>query len=648
MTTAKKLNTPLIETIGLSKEFPSRDAKGLGLLAVDRVTLSIDEGEVFGIVGESGSGKSTLARCIFGITQPSAGVVKIFGETVVDESPRKSRDRRSKLGFVFQDPVASLNPRMTIQDVIAEPLELHTQDKDFIEARVLTLVERVGLGKTHLKRRAHELSGGQCQRVAIARALSTNPKAILLDEPTSSLDLSVQAQILNLLEDLRREFGLTYFLISHNLDVIAHLSDRMAVMSMGKVVEMGSTRSIMESPKHPFTKELLGAHSSRKTSASIVDTFDLDLWQDAPLNRWAFQHVDEFISVEEIAKSDHPHAWEKDLDSRIESLSIPYGDQVVAFNEMLEELKTDSMLVLRKGKIVYENYFNEMRADSHHLLQSVSKSVLGILAGKLIDEGLIDPTRTLGSYLPELKGSGFFDALVQDALNMTVAVKFSEEYHEVDSEIQELDRVAGWRHRRIGDATGIREFLKTITPSGKHGEQFQYCSANTDLLAWLFSDVSGESYPELIASRIWGPIGATAAATITVDPNGHPLANGGISATTRDLGLIGQLVLESGCLDGNQIVPANWIAKTMAGAPSYVKTVDYMQALHPGGSYKNQWWVTSGDHSEIYGVGIFGQYLWVDPISEMVIVKFSTLSVATSAEHSRKHVALFKAIGHLD
>lgn len=641
------MSTPLIETIGLSKEFPSRDSKRAGLLAVDRATLSIEEGEVFGIVGESGSGKSTLARCIFGITQPTAGVVKVFGEMIVGESPRKSRERRSKLGFVFQDPVASLNPRMTIQDVIAEPLELHTQDKDFIDERVLTLIERVGLGKSHLKRRAHELSGGQCQRVAIARALSTNPKAILLDEPTSSLDLSVQAQILNLLEDLRREFGLTYFLISHNLDVIAHLSDRMAVMSMGKIVEMGSTRSIMENPKHPFTKELLGAHSARKKSESI-DSFDLDLWQEAPLNRWAFQHVEDFIPVEVVAKSEKHHVWMQEHDSRFESLHIPYGEQIFTFEQMLEELKTDSILVARKGKIVHENYFNDMSVGSRHLLQSVSKSVLGILAGKLIDEGLIDPSRTFGSYLPELKGSGFFDASVQDALNMTVAVKFSEEYHEVDSEIQELDRVAGWRHRRIGDATGVREFLKTIQGNGKHGDQFQYCSANTDLLAWLFSNVTGETYPQLIASRLWNPIGATSSATITIDPNGYPLANGGISATTRDLGLIGQLVLDSGCLDGKQIVPARWIEETMAGASANVKTVDYMQALHPGGSYRNQWWVTNGGHREIYGVGIFGQYLWVDPVSETVIVKFSTLPVATSAEHSRKHIALFRAIGNLD
>ena len=252
----------LIEVVGVTKEFGiANRGTGAGVVAVDNVSFKVQEGEVFGIVGESGSGKSTLARCVFGITPVTGGVIQLFGESFGGKSRKEERKLRSRLGLVFQDPVASLNPRMKIRDVIAEPLELHSADKDFIESRVLTLIDRVGLTSDQLDRRAHELSGGQCQRVAIARALSTNPKAILLDEPTSSLDLSVQAQILNLLEDLRQEYSLTYLLISHNLDVIAHLSDRIAVMSAGKIVEMGATRAIMENPSHPFTKQLLHAHS---------------------------------------------------------------------------------------------------------------------------------------------------------------------------------------------------------------------------------------------------------------------------------------------------------------------------------------------------------------------------------------------------
>ena len=296
------MSSPLIEVRSLTKEYPSLSGrKESGVVAVDHVSLTIKKGEVFGVVGESGSGKSTLGRCIFGINPPTSGEVKIFGENLFEKSNRDQRELRANLGFVFQDPVASLNPRLKIRDVISEPLRLQTSDQDFIDERVLTLVGRVGLTESHLDRRAHQLSGGQCQRVAIARALSTNPKAILLDEPTSSLDLSVQAQILNLLEELRVEFELTYFLISHNLDVISHLSDRIAVMSVGKIVEMGESLEIIETPRHPFTKQLVEAYKTGNmneifgtgTAATIsmikelrykdyTMHFDVDNWKTAP------------------------------------------------------------------------------------------------------------------------------------------------------------------------------------------------------------------------------------------------------------------------------------------------------------------------------------------------------------------------------
>jgi hypothetical protein len=639
----------LIETIGLTKEFPPVSGEqGQGLVAVDHVFLSIREGEVFGVVGESGSGKSTLARCIFGITSPTSGVVKLFGESLVSKSHKQQRDIRSNLGFVFQDPVASLNPRMRIRDVISEPLKLHSEDSDAIEERVLSLIDRVGLTKSHLDRRAHQLSGGQCQRVAIARALSTNPKAILLDEPTSSLDLSVQAQILNLLEDLRSEFGLTYFLISHNLDVISHLSDRIAVMSAGKIVETGPTSQIVEDPRHPFTKQLVNAYANNgRAHASNGVNFDLDAWQEAPLNRWAFQHVDEFLPTKEISASESPHVWEREIDPKIENIYIDYEGQTSSLEKFLVELDTDSCLVVRDDRIVFERYFNNMTEETPHLLQSVSKSLLGVLVGQFIDEGLINPKDEIGKYLPELKGSGFFDATVQDALDMTVAVKFSELYHDANSEIQRLDRVVGWRHRCVGDPDGIHEFIRSIRKNGAHGEQFQYCSANTDLLAWLLTEVSGISYPELLSRRIWKPIGARHKATVTVDELGDALGNGGISATTRDIALFGRALLRTGQFARNSIVSDRWLHETNSGAPASVASADYLQALHPGGSYRNQWWITKGDHEEFYGVGIYGQYLWLDPTSDTVIVKFSTLPIATSTEHSKKHMSLFKAIGHL-
>jgi len=636
------MTNPLIETIRLTKEFHNvGHSGGLGVVAVDHVSLKVNEGEVFGIVGESGSGKSTLARCIFGITPKSGGEVRLFGETFGNQTRREERKLRSKLGFVFQDPVASLNPRMKIRDVIAEPLELHTGDREFIEHRVEVLIDRVGLTASHLDRRAHQLSGGQCQRVAIARALSTNPRAILLDEPTSSLDLSVQAQILNLLEELRQEFSLTYILISHNLDVISHLSDRIAVMSAGKIVETGDTRTIMSNPTHPFTKQLLHAHAASKISVG-VENFDLDQWQDAPLNRWSFQHVSDFINTIEVAPSRKVHKWVVALDES--PIEIEFEGKVKPLKSFLDDLYTDALLVVKNGKIVIEEYANGMRQDSRHLLQSVSKSFLGVIIGQLIAERVIDPSKTIGYYLPDIRDSGYFDATVQDALDMAVALKFSEDYHDVASEIQRMDRAVGWRHRRAGDPDGIREFIKSIRKSGRHGVQFQYCSANTDLLAWLISDVTGKSYPEILSERIWQPIGASSSATITVDDLGDSVASGGISATARDVALLGQLILNGGETDGNQLVPKRWIEETESGASASIASVDYMQSLHPGGSYKNQWWITNGLNREMYGVGIYGQYLWIDPVHEMVIAKFSTLPYATSSVHSRMHMALFETI----
>jgi hypothetical protein len=632
---------PLIQAMGLTKEFGS--TRTGGVLAVDHVSFEVQEGEIFGIVGESGSGKSTLARCVFGITPVTSGVVNLFGETFGGKSRKEERKLRSRLGMVFQDPVASLNPRMKIRDVIAEPLELHSRDKDFIESRVLTLIDRVGLTSNHLERRAHELSGGQCQRVAIARALSTNPKAILLDEPTSSLDLSVQAQILNLLEDLRQEYSLTYFLISHNLDVIAHLSDRIAVMSAGRIVESGATRAIMENPSHPFTKQLLHAHSAAKTPID-VPPFDLDVWQDAPLNRWAFQHVDEFIPTRRIEPSKSPHIWRVCLDPSLAKLEIECEGETVSLDSLLEELCTDSFLVVKHGEIVMERYFNGMGPKSRHLLQSVSKSLLGILVGQLVDDGLIDLSLTLGHYLPDLKNSGYFDATVRDAMDMAVALKFSEEYHDVNSEIQRMDRAASWRHRRIGDPIGISQFINTVHKNGKHGVQFQYCSTNTDLLALLVSRVTGRPYWQVLSERVWQPIGAASSANITIDDLGDCVASGGISATTRDIALLGQLILNRGIMNGVEVVSPTWIEDTENGAPQSVASVEYLQALHPGASYRNQWWITKGENQEMYGVGIYGQYLWVDPKNETVIMKFSTLPLATSSAHSRKHMALFKKI----
>jgi CubicO group peptidase (beta-lactamase class C family) len=338
----------------------------------------------------------------------------------------------------------------------------------------------------------------------------------------------------------------------------------------------------------------------------MIESFNLDKWQETPLNRWAFQHVDDFIPTNPIAPSERPYIWPVALKSELREMELEIGNSRAPLMKHLEDLYTDSFLVVRRGEIIVEEYLNGMSRDSRHLLQSVSKSILGILYGRLLDQKVIELDRPIGYYIPELVGSGFYDATIRNALDMTVAANFSEEYNDRQSEIQQEDRVAGWRLRQAGDPVGIREFLKTIKKHGEHGTQFQYCSANTDVLAWLATEAVGIEYGELLSREIWQPLKASSHASITVDAFGNPLANGGISTTTRDLALMGQMILNSGQIGDTPVVSSDWINETSDGASQDVVSVDYLQSLHPGGSYRNQWWITKGIHREIYGVGIYG------------------------------------------
>jgi len=264
-TTTVDVPDPLVRIEGLVKEYPVQ-VPGRGTVvirAVDRVDLSIAPGEAYGLVGESGSGKTTLARCLLRLVDATAGRIEVAGHDVTTANGAELRALRREMQVVFQDPVGSLDPRARISDVVAEPLRTHRRmSSRETEARVTALLDEVGLARTHMTRRAHELSGGQCQRVAIARALALRPKLLVLDEPTSALDVSVQAQILNLLADLRREHGLTYLLISHDLGVVRYLCDRIGVMYVGRLVEEGPAGRTLEAPTHPYTRALLASRPS--------------------------------------------------------------------------------------------------------------------------------------------------------------------------------------------------------------------------------------------------------------------------------------------------------------------------------------------------------------------------------------------------
>lgn len=255
----------LLKVENLQKYFPIR--KGIvvqrhvgDVKAVDGVTFDILRGETLGMVGESGCGKSTIGRTILRLLEPTDGKVTFEGKVLNDLSGEEMRKMRSQMQMIFQDPYASLNPRMRVGDIIGEPILIHgISNRVEREKRVRKLLDVVGLSPYHGARYPHEFSGGQRQRIGIARALSVNPKLIICDEPVSALDVSIQAQVINLLEDLQKEFNLTYLFIAHDLSVVKHISDRVLVMYLGKMVELSNSKELYKNPLHPYTIALLSA-----------------------------------------------------------------------------------------------------------------------------------------------------------------------------------------------------------------------------------------------------------------------------------------------------------------------------------------------------------------------------------------------------
>lgn len=260
----RDLGDVLLSVKNLKKYFPITGgimSRVVGnVRAVDGVSFDIARGETLGLVGESGCGKTTTGRAVLRLIEPTAGSVEFEGQNIMKFSPKAMRAVRRQMQIIFQDPFGSLNPRMSVGQIIQEPLVIHgVGNRTQREARVKELLEVVGLASYHVQRFPHEFSGGQRQRVGIARALALNPKLIVADEPVSALDVSIQSQILNLLEDLQKEFDLTYLFIAHGLNVIRHISDRVGVMYLGVMVELGSAAEIYQKPLHPYTEALFSA-----------------------------------------------------------------------------------------------------------------------------------------------------------------------------------------------------------------------------------------------------------------------------------------------------------------------------------------------------------------------------------------------------
>ena len=261
------MNAPLLQVRDVEVAFDiKRDGaffwqKPATLKAVNRVSFELNAGETLGVVGESGCGKSTLARAIIGLVKARSGSIRFEGEELRGLSPKAMRLKRKDIQMIFQDPLASLNPRMTVGDIIAEPLQTYSPDlgKEEVMTRVKAMMQKVGLLSNQINRYPHEFSGGQCQRIGIARALILEPKLIICDEPVSALDVSIQAQVINLLKQVQKEMGLALIFIAHDLSVVKHISDRVLVMYLGHAVELGTDRAVYSRPTHPYTRALMSA-----------------------------------------------------------------------------------------------------------------------------------------------------------------------------------------------------------------------------------------------------------------------------------------------------------------------------------------------------------------------------------------------------
>lgn len=258
-TATKTEKQKLVQVRDLVKHFPVENSDDV-VRAVDGISFDIFSGETLGLVGESGCGKSTVGRCLLRLYEPTAGEVYFEGEDIIKLGNTELQKLRREMQIIFQDPYASLNPRLNILSIVSEPLKIHgIGNKMERRDRVADLLKKVGLDANYMFRYPHEFSGGQRQRIGIARALALNPKLIIADEPVSALDVSVQAQVVNLLQDLQNEMGLTFLFISHGLAVVEHISNRVAVMYLGKIVEIAEDRELYDNPLHPYTKALLSA-----------------------------------------------------------------------------------------------------------------------------------------------------------------------------------------------------------------------------------------------------------------------------------------------------------------------------------------------------------------------------------------------------
>jgi CubicO group peptidase (beta-lactamase class C family) len=361
-------------------------------------------------------------------------------------------------------------------------------------------------------------------------------------------------------------------------------------------------------------------------------------WRSAPHSRWSFQHVRELIPSADIA-NDPALRW---------TLTAAPFDLGPDFAAMLEATDTDAIVVLHRGRVVHESYRNGMTAGTPHILMSVSKSLLGIVAGILIDRGVLDPSARATSYVPELAGTAYEYATIRQLLDMQVGIAFDENYLATSGPIVEYRKAQNWDPLAPGDAPGdIRSFVSGLRErDGADGARFHYVSPNTDLLGWIIERAADRRYADLMSELLWQPLGAVQHAYITVDRLGAPRAAGGVCATVGDLARVGQLLLQNGTRDGVQIVPAAWIDDLFtAGDRAAWERGDFAPyfpnlPMH----YRSKWYVWQREQPLLFALGIHGQHLFVDRDRELVVAKVSSQAVPLDGQRVAQTVRTVNAL----
>ncbi len=365
----------------------------------------------------------------------------------------------------------------------------------------------------------------------------------------------------------------------------------------------------------------------------------LSNFMQPPYNRWALQHVRELQPTREVFRGMEAPSALASSPVALDAIQYQVSERgKVSLDEWLDYSATDAFLVLHKGKIVYERYLNGMTPYRQHQMFSATKSFVGTLVLTLIEEGRIDPSRTLASYVAELKGSAFGDATVQQVLDMTTSIAFSEEYTDPDADVWQYGRV----FRLVpADQSGrefdsIYDYLPTLQKGDvEHGKGFHYVTPNTDVLGWLLSRVTGKSLSRLIEERFWQPLGAERDAYIWLDRSATEMAGGGLNVTARDAARFGQMVLQGGRYNGRQIIPAP-VAKrilTPGNSETFSRFYDDPWYDEVGHSYHDQWWSFRNKHEAVSAIGVHGQFIYLDPIAEMVVVKQSSHPEAEGADN---------------